>query len=188
MELVARWEEQRKAIDEERQIEQESEKLQKIDEAHDVLKLLTKSKEQGGFGFESMKEFVDGIMGKGSDAQSTANVSRFCRDHGAAVAEGVLKRSKEAYLEFLGSEFIAEKVRKEGAEIQAFLTREAGSAIKTVVDQFSLEKYQKDIKERAPTIWNLLVGASSTVEQQEGGGRRNKELVRVLYPTISAQY
>ncbi|THU79765.1 hypothetical protein K435DRAFT_875094 [Dendrothele bispora CBS 962.96] len=175
----ARQTEQRIAVEEERHRTKEAERLNKVDRAHDVIQLITQPESESGFGFESLKEFFDSMMDRGSDSQITANISRFCRDHGASLASAILDRSEGAYTEFLDG-YMAERVQKEGAAIQRYLSRPSGTPMTDVVNQFSLEKFRSDLQELAPTIWKLLLSAAVPANAaQDGGVRRNKELVFV---------
>ncbi|THU77414.1 hypothetical protein K435DRAFT_702421, partial [Dendrothele bispora CBS 962.96] len=75
---------------------------------------------------------------------------------------------------------MAERVQKEGAAIQRYLSRPSGTPMTDVVNQFSLEKFRSDLQELAPTIWKLLLSVAVPANVvQDGGVRRNKELVFV---------
>ncbi|THU97060.1 hypothetical protein K435DRAFT_663322 [Dendrothele bispora CBS 962.96] len=71
---------------------------------------------------------------------------------------------------------MAERVRGEGETIQKYLSRPSGTPMTDVIHGFSVETFQSDLKELAPTIWKLLLNSSAKTDRQV---RRNKELVFV---------
>ncbi|THU80335.1 hypothetical protein K435DRAFT_695896, partial [Dendrothele bispora CBS 962.96] len=113
----------------------------------------------------------------------TANITCFVRGHGGTLVGKLADRHEDAYFGFL-NDYMAERIRKEGQEIQKYLTRQHGTPITEVVDRFSLQNFKADLQGIAPSLWSVMVSAS-TRDERGSGSIRDKELVFV---TICAMF
>ena len=154
----------------------ESEQRKKQDhatKAQNIFRHITKPEDEGGFGFAEMKDFVEGLFGTGDSAQMKANISRWCRDHGADFATHIFEHSDSAFEDFLSRPIYTDRLRKEGEAIQKLLTRPAKMTMNELLESFSMQELSQDLHNAAPTLWGILTSVCS----RESQSRRNKELV-----------
>ncbi|KAL0569038.1 hypothetical protein V5O48_012934 [Marasmius crinis-equi] len=146
-----------------------------VDRAHDIFSRLSKPISSGGYGFNSPWHFFERLFQSGSEKQGKINVTRFCKDHGAELAEKLFERLKESFTEFRGG-YLADQVRKEAAAIQKLLTRPSGTKMSALIDSFNLEKLEEEIEAVAPTLWSILQsyvldGKKEREKPEEGTGK-----------------
>ncbi|KAJ3824952.1 hypothetical protein F5880DRAFT_1457818, partial [Lentinula raphanica] len=65
------------------------------DEAHQIFQAITTPRDQGGYGFRSMKHFTDRLFGTGNVTQMKANITRWCKGQGSEFASAIFERSPD---------------------------------------------------------------------------------------------
>ncbi|KAK7019707.1 hypothetical protein VNI00_017984 [Paramarasmius palmivorus] len=144
--------------------------------AHQVLRRITASRDEEGFGFDSLIHFFESALdleGRGDDSQSRATMSRFLQGQAANLASLIFQRAPDDQLDvFLQGAEVRKKLEKEGQAIQELLSRKQGTKIHDLLDEFNLEALEKDLRRDAPLMWSILTDVSG-----EDGSRRKKELV-----------
>ncbi|KAK7462875.1 hypothetical protein VKT23_007454 [Stygiomarasmius scandens] len=153
--------------------DREAREMSEVDDAHEVFRLITRPKSEGGFGFLNMKQFYERLFGTGSSRQMKANITRWCKEQGADLSSRIFERAPKAFEDFMQSSHFGDRIRKEGEAIQKLLTRPPNTKINDLLDEFSVQKLAEDLQRVAPTMWGVLTSVSS----REGESRRNKELV-----------
>lgn len=92
--------------------------IEKRDKSLELIVNMTKSiEEEGGLGFDSLIDFIDGLKVPGGDRQARLNLAQLCRVHGTDIIAGVLEDAPEAIPDTLKS-----ILAKEGPALQALLT------------------------------------------------------------------
>ncbi|THU99993.1 hypothetical protein K435DRAFT_818414 [Dendrothele bispora CBS 962.96] len=143
-------------------------------EAQRVLMNITKPKEEGGLGFESLQYFVECLFDSDrGNSFFNGYLTRFCNNHGAVIASAIFDRSEKAFQEYLHGPF-GNRIQKEGEAIQKLCTRKPGTKKHELLENFSLERLQAEIENCAPTLWQILTKAC---EARDVNTRRSKELV-----------
>ncbi|KAF9018488.1 hypothetical protein BDZ89DRAFT_1021349 [Hymenopellis radicata] len=136
--------------------EQAAATAEQAKEARRVFQLITEGKEKGGFGFESMTQFMQSLFQReGSDSQFEANLTRFCRDHGDELARKVESRSPGVLNDFV-SDKMAAVLAEEGRLIQEHLARKSTTSVTDLLSTFSVTKLAGLLPTLAPTLWRVL--------------------------------
>ncbi|KAJ7701064.1 hypothetical protein B0H16DRAFT_1834246 [Mycena metata] len=161
-----------------------AETARKRAKAEEFLAQMTAAEEEGGVGFSSLMELFTTITAPGGDTQASANVTRFFKSHGRQIVDTIFERVPAIGQEFLDEKFdeqLERVLQKEGKAIQELLTREQGTSILELLEEFSMEQLGDQLQEVAPTLWRILettaVPDKTTRREEKGEARRQKRLV-----------
>lgn len=151
-----------------------------VAQAQKATQVLCQSEEDGGFGFKSIDDFMRNLMTPGDDPQFTANISRWCRDHGEDFARQIFSRAPEVGDRLVIAE-ASQILQREGQAIQNLLTRDSSTTVSEVLKTFSIPELSKQLQDIAPTLWRLLVTTATNPKQEVNETRRDKSLVSIIY-------
>ncbi|KAJ7711661.1 hypothetical protein B0H16DRAFT_1815978 [Mycena metata] len=161
-----------------------AEKARKREKAAELLEKITTAEEDGGAGFSSLMDFFETITAPGGDAQASANVTRFLKSNGLQIVETIFDRVPAIGQEYFAEKFderLEEVLQQEGKAIQELLTRERGTRILELLEEFSMEQLGDQLQEVAPTLWRILettaIPDKTTRREEQGEARRQKRLV-----------
>ncbi|KAJ7440268.1 hypothetical protein FB451DRAFT_1443579 [Mycena latifolia] len=153
----------------------EEEKARKRVKAQEYVEKLTAPEENGGAGFESFMEFFNTLIEPGSDAQASANLTRFLKTNGKHIIEGIVARVPSVGEEFIDQEFdskLDKVLRDEGVAIQKLLSRDWTVDVMTLLKEFSIEQLTEQLMAVAPTLWRILervtTASASTRRKSQG--------------------
>ncbi|KAJ7929449.1 hypothetical protein B0H13DRAFT_2228509 [Mycena leptocephala] len=166
--------------------EKAAQKAQELAQVQQVLHDITQATEDGGYNFDDLDDFFQGVFQPGGDQQMSAKITRYVHSHGAEHARTMFARSAPAKEEYISGE-LADIYQREGRAIQEILTRNSTTTVTELLKVFSMEQLAAEIQKAAPWLWKVLVVLSepdkSTRPESAGEARRDKGLV---FTTICA--
>ncbi|KAJ7779456.1 hypothetical protein DFH07DRAFT_730227, partial [Mycena maculata] len=129
-------------------------------------------------------DLFETITAPGGDAQASANVTRFLKSHGKQIVDTVFDRVPAIGQQCFDERFdkqLERVLQKEGKAIQELLTREQGTSVLELLEEFSMEQLGDELQEVAPTLWRILettaIPDKTTRREEQGEARRQKRLV-----------
>ncbi|KAJ7780590.1 hypothetical protein DFH07DRAFT_865154 [Mycena maculata] len=132
-----------------------AEMTRKREKAEKLLAKITAAEEDGGEGFSSLMDLFETITAPGGDAQASANVTRFLKSHGKQIVDTVFDRVPAIGQQCFDERFdkqLERVLQKEGKAIQELLTREQGTSVLELLEEFSMEQLGDELQEVAPTL------------------------------------
>jgi hypothetical protein len=129
--------------------------------AKEIFDGLTKPVEPGERVFSDTLAFFQALLSKAhgeADRQSTTNITRFFRDHGAEIVTSIfdyMPAIEEEVLSLRTKERLA-KLEQEGEKIQRLLSRRSDITLTQLLEGFTIDGLARQLEEEAPNVWECL--------------------------------
>lgn len=140
----------------------ETKRISKDTETSRLLSLISKPVKDGGFGFQSLWDFVETTL-KSRDPHLSSVATQFALHHGAELIE-LLHSRAPGPVEDASMDLVIPILQREGQAIQELLSRDWFKKDRDLLQEFSLEGLSTELKECAPVLWRLLEEASRAKE------------------------
>lgn len=123
-----------------------------------VLDKITAPEDQGGAGFKTLYEFVDGLF-TSTKRETSLRTQRLCNDHGVEIIHHVARRAPEQGRE-AAMDIMDEVLRGEGQALRDLFAKKQHSTLADVLAEFSMAELTTRVSSVAPTLWRMLSQAA----------------------------